>query len=110
MAGEHVMVVIDEWEFRGLCRDALVAEGYRVTTPTTAEGASYFLDSSKPPDAVLLAASEQWADALRDGIARAVPCPVVAIVGPPEDAEHDDPHAIPEAVERALTARVPRDG
>jgi two-component system, NtrC family, nitrogen regulation response regulator NtrX len=84
MAAAHILVVDDEPDIRGLVRDILEDEGYRVSTAEHAEAARAAV-AAAAPDLVLL---DIWMPGI-DGIALlrgwaegpGLPCPVVMMSG-----------------------------
>jgi hemerythrin-like metal-binding protein len=101
MTRSFVIVVADDWGFRSCCRGALVAAGYRVATPTTRDGAEYFLASAYPPHVVVFSARERWEDVLREAIPDAVRPPAIAVVDRCPD-EKLGTRPLEEAVQAAL--------
>lgn len=102
MTRPFVIVVATDWAFRSCCQGALVAAGYRVATPTTREGAEYFLASDYPPDVVVFSAREGWREALGEAILHAARPPAVAIVARCPDERLGGTRPVEEAVQHAL--------
>lgn len=102
MTRPFIIVVSDDWGFRSCCRDALVAAGYRVATPTTRDGAEYFLASAYPPDVVVFSARERWEEVLREALRRAVRPLAIAVVDRCPDERLGGTRPLEEAVRTAL--------
>jgi len=102
MTRPFVIVVATASGFRSCCRDALVSAGYRVATPTTREGAEYFLASAYPPDVVVFSKRERWNEVLGDAVRHSVRRPAVVVVARCPDEKLGGTRPLEEAVQQAV--------